>query len=220
VLWANRGNAFAELSEWDKASSDYVKATEDKAADQVAWYRHALLRLHLGDRQGYALACTMILDRFNKQENPATADLAVWVCVLASDSVADYPRLVQWAEKLLATDPKNSTYLNTLGAALYRAGRFDEALKRLSEANAIYKPADEQRSALAYNCCFLAMVHHRLGHAEEARKWQDKARQGTDRESAANGLAWNRRLTLPLLRRETEESMTGTRTNRKGGEDP
>ena len=32
----------------------------------------------------------------------------------------------------------------------------------------------------AYTWFFLAMTHHRLGHADEAKQWLDKARAETD----------------------------------------
>ena len=58
----------------------------------------------------------------------------------------------------------------------------------------------------------LAMTHHRLGHADEARQWLDKAVQKIEQAqqegqatSGGAALAWNRRLTLQLLRREAEE---------------
>jgi hypothetical protein len=62
---------------------------------------------------------------------------------------------------------------------------------------------------LAYIGYFLAMAHHRLGHAEQARHWLDKAsRQGERPKPAKTSGApfpWNRRLTLQLLRREAEQ---------------
>jgi serine/threonine protein kinase/Flp pilus assembly protein TadD len=219
VLYANRGNAYAELDQWERASADYAKAVQNDATDQLTWYRHALLRLHLGDREGYAKACTAILKRYSEQANVTVADLALWTCVLAADAVAVYPRLVQWGEKLVAARPKDFASLDTLGIALYRAGRFEDALKRLSEANAVYKPADEVRTARGYNLFFLAMVHHRLGHAEEARKWLHRAIEETDGTQANKPLhktgdariAWNRRLTYQLLRREAESLVNGSK---------
>jgi hypothetical protein len=80
-----------------------------------------------------------------------------------------------------------------------------------------------------YSWFFLAMAHHRLGHAPEARQWLDKAIQATDRTLGASPApaqpppgdsdpagvtppAWNRRLTLDLLRREAVELLkTDTR---------
>jgi len=66
---------------------------------------------------------------------------------------------------------------------------------------------------------YLAMAHHRLGHAEEARRWLDKAVQGTQQALKSpveppgksrnpDGVIlpnWSRRLTLGLLRREAEQ---------------
>jgi tetratricopeptide (TPR) repeat protein len=108
--------------------------------------------------------------------------------------------------------------LTTLGAALYRAGRFLEAVQQLREAQTVYKPADEERQSIAYNWLFLAMAHQRLGHAEEAKSWLAKAIELIDRTmrsaakeqpdvppaSASAPLPWNRKLTLQLLRAEAE----------------
>jgi hypothetical protein len=66
---------------------------------------------------------------------------------------------------------------------------------------------------------YLAMAHHRLGHADEARRWLDQAVQGTDealkspaeppaKSGKPDGVIppnWDRRLTLGLLRREAEQ---------------
>ena len=58
----------------------------------------------------------------------------------------------------------NSWSAQNLGMALYRARKFDKALAHLEESGAGY-------------ICWpaLAMTHHQLGHADEARQWLDKA---------------------------------------------
>ena len=70
---------------------------------------------------------------------------------------------------------------------------------------------------------FLAMAHHRLGHADEARRWLEKATQATEEAlkppaeppgksaepSGAIPPDWKRKLTLQLLRREAEEQIQG-----------
>jgi hypothetical protein len=69
------------------------------------------------------------------------------------------------------------------------------------------------------------MAHHRLGHADEARRWLDKAIQGTEealkpaaspkKSGAARATIppnWNQKLTLQLLRREAEELIQGPAT--------
>jgi hypothetical protein len=57
------------------------------------------------------------------------------------------------------------------------------------------------------------MVHHRLGHTEEAIKWLAKAQQEMDQRTqekakdgtaAADPLPWDQRLELKLIRAEAE----------------
>ena len=57
--------------------------------------------------------------------------------MLAPNAADDPGRPVALTERAVATDPRNRYYLNTLGAALYRAGRFEEAVRRLGESVAV-----------------------------------------------------------------------------------
>jgi serine/threonine protein kinase/tetratricopeptide (TPR) repeat protein len=209
VLWSNRAGAYAELAQWDKAALDYAKATDHKAPGASTCYLHALVRVRLGDRDGYRKACAMILERFGAQEKAPGVELALWACVLAADAVTDYSGLLRRAEKTFGTDAKTFAGLTTTGAVLYRAGRFDEAVKRLNDAHAAHKPADEQRTTIAYTCYFLAMAHYRLGHTEEARRWLDQVDRRAEQQKPAGTsnapVPWNRRLTLQLLRGEAEQ---------------
>jgi serine/threonine protein kinase/Flp pilus assembly protein TadD len=215
VLSSNRASAYAELAQWDKAVADFAKATEHKAAGATACYLHALVRVQLGDRDSYRKACALILERFGTQKKAPGVELAVWACVLAADGVTDYPGLLRWAENTFGADAKTFAGLNTTGVVLYRAGRFDDAVKRLNDARAAHKPADEQRTTIAYTCYFLAMAHHRLGHSEEARRWLDQAnRHGAEKkpaETSKTPVPWNRRLTVRLLRCEAERLLKGNK---------
>ncbi|MHB9077773.1 MAG: tetratricopeptide repeat protein [Pirellulaceae bacterium] len=98
--------------------------------------------------------------------------------------------------------------MNTLGAVLYRAGRFDEALVHLSEADALAQnPSKAHGMSPAHTWFFLAMTRQRLGHAEEAKQWLDKAVAWTDKifaeaDQGTADLSWDGRLTLNLLRAE------------------
>ena len=61
------------------------------------------------------------------------------------------------------------------------------------------------------------MAHHRLGHAEEARKWLDKAVAAIDRAaqdppdgaSPGSRIDWRTRLAYRVLRREAEGLIGG-----------
>jgi serine/threonine protein kinase/Flp pilus assembly protein TadD len=212
-VWLNRGTVYAELGQWDKAGADFAKTIQLEPDQIVTHYWLALVRVGAGDLAGYRKACAPILQRFRKMAKQPAANLAAWGCALAPEAVADYPRLVRWAERVVADQPNDVACRTTLGAVLYRAGRFDEALKLLNEAQRAHKPADEQRITRAYIAYFLAMAHHRLGHHEEVRHWLDKATWQSEpkKPGQASGvsLAWNRRLTLQLLRREAEQLLQG-----------
>ena len=126
-----------------------------------------------GDLPGYRAAAGKLLSRFSKTSDPNSLNNAAWYCTYAPDAVADLAVPVQMAEKALAAYPAEQKRfaLNTLGAALYRAGRIDEAIVRLDESvkasGGVGVPQD---------WAFLAMAHHKKGNADEARRWLEKLR--------------------------------------------
>jgi tetratricopeptide (TPR) repeat protein len=209
-----RGMTFAERGEWEKAAADFARAAGLKDARAVVQYYQALLCLRAGDAGGYRDSCAGMLKRWGTSDS-----FTLWTCVLAPNAVGDPMALANGAEKAVGKEPKDLMSANSLGAALYRAGRYDEAARQLTRASGL----DPGRTSLIYTWFFLAMTHHRLGHAPQARQWLDKALQATDRaldpsatpaggpardaSDPAGGIppAWNRRLTLELLRRETVE---------------
>jgi tetratricopeptide (TPR) repeat protein len=218
--WEDRAFAYAALKQWDKGIADLSKAIELNPERVNLYVFRAQMHLGAGNRDGYRKACADMLNRFAKTEDPVTAQWVAWTCALAPEAVADPAKPVELAQKALAKNPNNRLYLLTLAAALYRAGRFEEAAKTLSEANAA--KLDPVGTAV-YTSLFLAMSHQRLGHAEQARQWLDKAVQAIDQaakepaksEAGPSGkgsetgagppLPWFRRLAFQLLRREAEE---------------
>jgi tetratricopeptide (TPR) repeat protein len=227
AAWAYqyRGNAYADLSRWDKAAADFAKAIDLKGDNPLHRYLHAVLLLGAADTEGYRSACLSMLEQFGKTPDPSIAYWVAWTFVLAADAAGDPAVTVQLAEKAVASAPKDYHYLNTLGAALYRAGRYEEAVRRLGEAATAYKRDFGFRQPLVYNWFFLAMAHHRLGQAEEARKRLDQAVKWVEQAGEEKGkdaaitlpMPWNRRLTLQLLRREAETLIHGAAKPKEEG---
>jgi tetratricopeptide (TPR) repeat protein len=139
------------------------------------------------------------------------------------------------AVKAASDDSDKHNFLQTLGAATYRAGRFEEAIGHLNDAmKARPEPGGPglRTDPTAYggvssgpipggdalDWLFLAMAHHRLGHAEEARKWLEKAITGIDRAtqdppdgaSPDSRIRWWTRLYYGVLRREAEGLIVGS----------
>jgi tetratricopeptide (TPR) repeat protein len=214
-FWVLRGWAYADMGQWEKASADFVKAIECREPNEEAWYSRALLYLRDGDFEGYRNVCSDMLRRFGQS--------ATWTCTLSPYSGVDPARLVGLAEKILAELPRNHWHVNELGAALYRSGRFEESIKALTEAAEL--DVAPYRTNMLLTWFYLAMAHHRLGHADLARQWLETANQGLkealeSRSAAAGKLEkagvippnWHRRLTFELLRREAEQMMQAAPT--------
>jgi tetratricopeptide (TPR) repeat protein len=200
-----RGSALAELKRWEEADADFLRAIELKADDRRAWSNHALLRLQAGDAAGYRKVCKEMLDRFGQTEDPALANTVAWSCVLLPDAVAEPEQPLQLITRAVTREPKSYFYVSTLGSALYRKGKFEDAIERLKEAMALHG-----KGGGAEDWLFLAMTYHRLGKTEEARRWLDKAIQAVDQageattRGGAKTVSWSRRLELGILRREAE----------------
>jgi hypothetical protein len=79
--------------------------------------------------------------------------------------------------------PQNGTYSKTLGVALYRVGRYEQALEALRRANAL--DTAQRGRPTPTEIAFLAMTHHRLGHAAEARAGLDALRARIKEPEAA-----------------------------------
>ena len=132
---------------------------------------------------------------------PRNAHWVAWTCALQPQPFdVEIDACVKLAEKAVRHDPGELQYGQVLGAILCRAGRFEDAVRQLKS---VAKKLDEEISTSpAYAWYFLAMAHHRLGQSEEAKRWFDKAVARTESELAQESVAWNRRLTLELLRAE------------------
>jgi tetratricopeptide (TPR) repeat protein len=158
-------------------------------------FMHVLSLLAAGDRPGYRRACGDLVARGRPSTVPGIANEVAWCCALAPDAVADPDTPVRLAEVALAgiKEEEKHLVLNTLGAALYRAGRFEEAIRRLDESVA--------RRGVPEDWAFLAMAHQRLGHHEEALRWLARLR---DRPFSGSPEQFWEEFQVRLLRREAE----------------
>jgi Flp pilus assembly protein TadD len=136
--------------------------------------------------------------KYRQTTDPYQANAVAWHCALAPGAVGDVDatlKLAELAAKGLPTDQKPLA-LNTLGAALYRAGRFEEAIRRFEEAI-----ASRMGDTEPLDWPFLAMAHHCLGHRDEARRWLDRLR---NRQASTDPNQFWDELEIRLLRSEAE----------------
>jgi tetratricopeptide (TPR) repeat protein len=173
--------------------------------DANLWRYQAAAALGAGDATAYRQACVAMLTRFGDEPVQHTANQIVWACVLRADAVADLDRLLRLA-RIAATSHHDGA--EVLLAALYRAGNYEEAVACFEAATEVYRPR-------AWEWTFLAMAHHRLGHASQARRclaeaqgWVEAANRQTE-DDLSGALpawgAWHEPVVYAILLREAEE---------------
>jgi Flp pilus assembly protein TadD len=86
-------------------------------------------------------------------------------------------------------DQEKSLYLNTLGVALFRAGKIDEAVQTLTKSLAM-QPTDAQ----PFDLYFLCMCYVRLGQEKTARDYFNRAESLVNEHRSAMPQAWRTEL--------------------------
>jgi WD40 repeat protein len=125
-----------------------------------------------------------LVDGYHEETKPETYHQASWALARQPYlNTFQYRFALLQAEHACRLAPDRPEYHVSLGAALYRAGRYREAIKTLEKAD---RPDTGSPAALA----FLAMAHHRRGQHEQARanlahldKALDQARAMKDAEA-------------------------------------
>jgi WD40 repeat protein/tRNA A-37 threonylcarbamoyl transferase component Bud32 len=96
--------------------------------------------------------------------------------VIQSDRTPEeYLRALKWAEEAHRLAPEIGPVVNTLGLALYRAGRYKEAVAVLERSRQLNLKSSRE-DHFAYDLLFLAMTQWKLGRHEEARATLRQAR--------------------------------------------
>jgi tetratricopeptide (TPR) repeat protein len=196
--------------EWQAAAAEFAKACELAPDDSYLWRYRAIACLAAGDFDGYRQASSAMLERFRNTDDPETAGNVLLVCVLRDDALPDMAALLPLT---MIADSIWHWGEWARGAALYRAGRYEESVECFEAAANIYRPR-------AWDWSFLAMAHHRLGHDDDARRcqteaarWIDAANRQTERNSRSTEPAWgnwHEPIVDPLLLQEAEELLMET----------
>jgi uncharacterized protein HemY len=134
LVWAARGGLHGGVGLWDLAAEDFERSFRLHRSNEAnVWNEHALLRLYVGDAEGYRRACRLMVDHFGPDAYGQTGWWVASTCVVAPNDV-DPQRVVRLAEGARRTDPQRITYLFALGAAHHRAGEYQKAVEHLHEA--------------------------------------------------------------------------------------
>jgi WD40 repeat protein/serine/threonine protein kinase/tetratricopeptide (TPR) repeat protein len=215
---AGAGNDLSRLRQlqWERSAEDFGKNIGTYPNSLGLRRQHILALVIPGNKAGVRRACENLLKRFGGTTDPAQANDVAWCCVLAPDAVADPKAPVRLAEAALVgqaeTGSARGDVLKTLGATLYRAGRFEEAIHRLDESIQTRGDGGDPRAF-----AFLALAHHRLGHRDQAERWLAKLLASQPNE----GFDFSRYdVEIRILRREAESLIMGGRPAASPTSDP
>jgi serine/threonine protein kinase len=173
-LWYQLASYAARIRDWAKAAKALEKACRGKP-DQVEWYRNrAFACVALGDNEQYQRVCGEMLTKFGDRGQPRQIRLEVgYACSMGAHDRPQLEAVLQLGEGLFDEDRRGPKGHFSHCAALYRAGKWAEALRLLDEGDTFKTYWPHQ----AFCQPLIAMCQYRLGRREEARQTLAKHRQ-------------------------------------------
>ena len=169
-----RGWAKAGLQDWAGASADLAGGAWRRYSMTFDIQRVGVIAMAAGDHQLLREVVKHLLKPWvdgTRKDPERAAHLARFVSSVPG-MVDDPGLIVRLAEPAarISGSPDDLDHRIGLGMALYRWGRFEESIARLSE---VYQGSriDEDNTAR----CFLAMAARRVGRIREARHWLELA---------------------------------------------
>ncbi len=170
-----RGHALGRLQRFPEALDDFNRAIRRRSGDMHL----RVVRAAIGQVSNQFEPAIADLEAALAEgpDQLAVRDLLALCCNNRSWELTTGPipnrdagRAMTLARRATELAPDEPLYINTLGVAEYRAGRFDEAIETLDHS------LDAGGGQFdAFDLFFLAMAHHRLAHRDEARGCFDRA---------------------------------------------
>jgi len=184
------------------------------------FYECILLCVGLNALDSYQVVARKIVWQVESSQMETIPNLAYWACALGPDALTNYTPLLEAVSRVIAGQSNDPVALSDLrrilGALLYRAGRYVEAIEPLTQAYDSGEPLNQQRTLMwrAYSAYFLAMTRAQQGFTNEANQWLQRAISSDASAEEVGGMpvagfSRFRRLTADLLRREAETVLSG-----------
>jgi tetratricopeptide (TPR) repeat protein len=215
VHLAWRAMAQRQLNAPDAAKEDWKLAFEQKIGDVKSCCFLALAQLHSGDADGYRRVCAQMVDELGTTPDEDARFRFAWACAHGPSALNDLQIPLELAAKLVEENPDCAAYQCTLGALLYRAGRFEEAVRPLSQSAVAFAINPSDQFSTLYPKLLMAMVHWELGEVKKSQELFDEVQSQYD-DAINSASSWNRRATLQLLRDEAEALVSSDRARPQG----
>ena len=200
-----RRAVFARLGRWPEAAAELTRCVKPEFTSPFLFNERILAQLRASDRQGYRSSCGELLARVDAASSPLKAYLVALACTVGPDATTDQNIAIHLAEIALNgfREESKADALFALGAALYRAGRLEQAVEGLTDS--VRRRGDTPRV-----WAYLAMAQLAAGHEPMARPWIERLAQRAPSRAMTD--FWDE-VEIEILSREVE-------TVRKRHEDP
>ena len=202
-----RARANGELHHWEAAARDLDQAVRSGVRDPNTFFERAVAYLAAADHTGYRHAVHEMRLHFERTGEVHGRDLAGWAAALGASRRDDLDAGLRFFRGRVAADEREaSSDQGTIGALLYRQGRYGEA------AAVLEKVVGPQRGGEVADRVFLGMTWNRLGRRVEARQLLDHAtREGRAKlhNDELGSQDWAGRAELTALLREAAAGATG-----------
>jgi eukaryotic-like serine/threonine-protein kinase len=167
---------------WAEAVPLWDRAIALQPVPYCVWQWATIAHLEMDDEDGYRRVCQIVRDRHpGVIDEQYVSEYLASVLSLGPGAVGDDGKALGWIEPLpAAIDPADRAFkrqcLRTLGAVLYRLGRYREAIDRIEEGIAV----GGRSGVPPEEAIFLAMAHFRIGDTDKARSllaspWDDES---------------------------------------------
>jgi tetratricopeptide (TPR) repeat protein len=202
----------ARHGQWSEAAAEFAKALDAYPDNNWHWYRSITLQAQISDRARYRQQCARVLELFGDTEDPFLAERTAKACMLWPESDPPSDQVITLASIAVAKQPLSAWFLLVKGIGEYRAGRFEPCLEWLGKA---HQASDNSVQSLALVDLFMALAHHRLGHADQARQHLSAATAAIDRAADQAtpgdlGTSWHDIVMCQIMRREVESLIPAT----------
>jgi WD40 repeat protein/tetratricopeptide (TPR) repeat protein len=176
-----RGHALLRLNRSEEALADFSAASALRPLDahlrayqgvclfNLKRYAPALDQLESAF-QTDPEAVRAIVDRTHRLRIDVIVNNRAWELAKGAEPRPDLVLAARLAAFAVALSPGEQSNFNTLGVALYRAGKFAEAIETLGKSLKAGKGQFD-----GFDLFFLAMAHHRSGNGDEACACYDRA---------------------------------------------
>ncbi len=209
-LFSERGTAYAELGEWDKATRDFQEAADlylkeqafDSAAniDQLRMNSAYALAAQGKDAEFRSVA-SELLKRFLTSRDPSTIREVVRICTLLPDVALDGGEFLRFANNGVERFGANMEQFTILALAQIRGQDPAAALKTMKDAT---QNGDQD---LTVRGAIVEVFLFRLAdNKEQAEKTLGALNKWAEENLTKRGLSWKEKVEFGLLLRELNRS--------------